>query len=334
MNFSRPLIVSGKSSGARTYRPRKWKVPIRTTGVLKGVRDRNYYLPTQDTNGYAETIFDEMLGMFSMCGVLLNPSDEVLKVLGDVHDYLGLPKGNLTGDIYKLARGTVQIHLRTAIHKARKSGDKVIVHGIKTDRDDNRRYDLLVQPLERNKPETSRLIVAFRRASLDGEGDFTPISAEIARDQLVRQLEDELQLSNEKLQAMIESSETANEELKSSNEELMSMNEELQSTNEELETSQEELQALNEELTTVNSELQANITELDEAKSDLENLLRSTDIATIFIDRDFIIRQFTPAASQFFNILEADVGRVPGRLLLTHLQVTMCWTTPAKYCEA
>src|SRR5205085_1731565 len=95
----------------------------------------------------------------------------------------------------------------------------------------------------------------------------------------------------------------------SSNEELVSVNEELQSTNEELEASKEELQSLNEELHTVNGELQAKVEQLDRANSDLANLFESTRVATLFLDRNLVIRSFTPAVSQIFNILPTDRGR-------------------------
>ena len=84
----------------------------------------------------------------------------------------------------------------------------------------------------------------------------------------------------------VEEYETALEELKSANEELVSVNEELQSTNEELETSKEELQSVNEELQTVNAELRTRSTQLDRANSDLQNLFESTQIATVFLDRE------------------------------------------------
>ena len=77
---------------------------------------------------------------------------------------------------------------------------------------------------------------------------------------------------------------TTLEELETTNEELQSANEEYQSTNEELETSKEELQSFNEELETVNAELNRKVAELDHANSDLQNLLNSTQIATIFLD--------------------------------------------------
>jgi two-component system CheB/CheR fusion protein len=99
------------------------------------------------------------------------------------------------------------------------------------------------------------------------------------------------------------------EELKSSNEELQSMNEELQSTNEEMETAKEELQSVNEELHTINTELNAKVEELDRAHADLRNVFESTQIATIFLDRNLGIRSFTPAVAGLFNLISSDRGR-------------------------
>jgi two-component system, chemotaxis family, CheB/CheR fusion protein len=122
-------------------------------------------------------------------------------------------------------------------------------------------------------------------------------------------LEQELRDTRDRLQSMMEEYETALEELKSSNEELVSVNEELQSTNEELEASKEEMQSLNEEMHTINGELAAKVEALDLANSDLQNLFESTRVATIFLDNTLVIRSFTPAASDVFNILPSDRGR-------------------------
>lgn len=108
---------------------------------------------------------------------------------------------------------------------------------------------------------------------------------------------------------MIEEYETALEELKSSNEELVSVNEELQSSNEEMEASKEELVSLNEELHTVNAELNGKIEELDRTNGDLKNLFESTSVATVFLDRKRLIRSFTPAMVNIFNIRHVDRGR-------------------------
>jgi two-component system CheB/CheR fusion protein len=107
----------------------------------------------------------------------------------------------------------------------------------------------------------------------------------------------------------VEQSEASTEELKASNEELQAMNEELRSATEELETSREELQSMNEELTTVNQEMKSKVEELAHANSDLQNLMASTSIATIFLNRDHTITRYTPSAVDLFHLIPGDLGR-------------------------
>jgi two-component system CheB/CheR fusion protein len=90
--------------------------------------------------------------------------------------------------------------------------------------------------------------------------------------------------------------------------EALSVNEEFQSTNEELLASKEELQSLNEELTALNSQLQETLERHRTTANDLQNVLYSTDVATLFLGRDLNIRFFTPA-------LGRAVGRTPDRLI-------------------
>ena len=93
------------------------------------------------------------------------------------------------------------------------------------------------------------------------------------------------------------------------NEEALSVNEEYQSTNEELLASKEELQSLNEELTALNSQLQETLERQRTTSDDLQNVLYSTKVATIFLDTRFNIRFFTPATKALFNVIPGDVGR-------------------------
>ena len=137
-----------------------------------------------------------------------------------------------------------------------------------------------------------------------GECPSSPIEVDadaMAHDQL-RHLEDELCYTKENLQATIEELETSNEEMQATNEELVASNEELQSTN-------EELHSVNEELYTVNAEYQKKIGELAELNQDIEHLLRSTDVAIVFLDRDLRIRKFTPKVAELFDLVEQDCGR-------------------------
>ena len=122
-------------------------------------------------------------------------------------------------------------------------------------------------------------------------------------------MEKELQHTREEMQSTLEEMQTSQEELKSSNEELQSTNEELQSTNEELTTSKEEMQSLNEELQTVNAELQSKVDEFSRVNNDMKNLLNSTDIATLFLDKELNIRRFTNQATKIFKLIKSDIGR-------------------------
>ena len=123
------------------------------------------------------------------------------------------------------------------------------------------------------------------------------------------ELEKELQHAREQMQNTLEEMQTSQEELKSTNEELQSTNEELQSTNEELTTSKEEMQILNEELQTVNAELLSKVDDFSRVNNDMKNLLNSTDIATLFLDKDLNIRRYTNQATKIFKLIKSDIGR-------------------------
>lgn len=58
-----------------------------------------------------------------------------------------------------------------------------------------------------------------------------------------------------------------------------------------------------------NETIESELRELKAAHNDLTNLLRSTDIAVLFLDRDFRVRRFTAAIEKFFDLRSTDVGR-------------------------
>jgi two-component system, chemotaxis family, CheB/CheR fusion protein len=118
---------------------------------------------------------------------------------------------------------------------------------------------------------------------------------------LIRSLQEELNIARHEVQAGLEELETNNEELQAANEELVAANEELQSTN-------EELQSVNEELYTVNSELQVRNREISESKTLLDNLVSNMGSGVLFLDRGLNIRVFTPEFTQFVWLEETDIG--------------------------
>lgn len=191
------------------------------------------------------------------------------------------------------------------------TGRPVTRDGIAVEGDDGRvqMIRLTVSPVKERPGEEPLFLVLFieQGPTLSREEALTHPGAK--PDGATVQLEGELRDTRERLQSLVEEYETALEELKSSNEELISLNEELQSTNEELEASREELQSVNEELHTVNTDLHVKVEALDRANNDLKNLFDSTDIATVFLDKNMLIRSFTPAMAGVFNILPTDLGR-------------------------
>ncbi len=69
------------------------------------------------------------------------------------------------------------------------------------------------------------------------------------------------------------------------------------------------MQAFTEELQTVNAELVAKNDLLSRLNSDFQNLLDSTQIATLFLNKDLLITRFTPRVTELFRLRETDSGR-------------------------
>jgi two-component system CheB/CheR fusion protein len=249
--------------------------------------------------------------------VVINEKFEVVYFSTRTGRYLEPPVGEPSQNILKMAKEDLRPALRAAAHKALTEQETAVYQGLKINTEAGiETLDLRVEPVTTPPSAKGLALVIFEptgaiphAVTVPAQIHETQMDDEAGKDLMIKQLEEQLHITNEQLQSTIERMETANEELKSSNEELMSMNEEFQSTNEELETSKEELQALNEELVTVNAELQNKVDELGQTNSDLQNFLASTDIATIFLDRQFRVKRFSPAMAKLFNLLSTDVGR-------------------------
>jgi two-component system CheB/CheR fusion protein len=258
-----------------------------------------------------------LLESFAPAYVVINAEGEILHASARTGKYLELPAGLPDHNIFSLARRGLRLDLRAALHRAASTRRPVTQANLVVGTNGGRQViDLVVQPLRPDTTEDSPFLVVFRDiGGVVPEHDHgTGAAVEDVKEANVRQLEQELRSTRERLQTTTEELESANEELKSSNEELSSMNEELQSANEELETSREELQSINEELQTVNAELNARVDELSRANSDIANLLESTQIATLFMDRKLTVKAFTPAARDIFRLVESDTGRPIGHV--------------------
>ncbi|GAB6145492.1 chemotaxis protein CheB [Desulfocicer niacini] len=257
---------------------------------------------------------DALVKHYAPPAVLVDRNLEILFYQGDTSKFLKQPEGEPTRNILEQLIPSLRTQTRWLLQKVIETHPPhSIDRSLFTHPDGTREYVTIEAILPSTPPEAKGLILVTFTTGTTHETDIVSPKPDSKKDGSedtdIQQLEDELQIAREELQSTVEEMETSNEELKASNEEVMSMNEELQSTNEEMETSKEELQSLNEELTTVNNELQEKVSELEEANDDMANLLSSTHIPTIFLDREFRIKRFTPAATQVMHLVGSDTGR-------------------------
>ena len=236
--------------------------------------------------------------------VLVNEAGEVVHVSDDAAPFLQVSGGAPTRSLVKLLRPELRASVQTALFQARRDGAPATSGPVTlTVGGEARRVGVRARP---TTPPGGTVQVVFdaHPAAETRSAAATGHDAD-----LVAVLEEELGGAREQVRVSNEEFETSREELRSQNEELQSVNEELRSTAEELETSKEEAQSMAEELRTVNDELKAKVEETARAKGDLENLIVSTEIATLFLDRELRIKRFTPHVRDHFHVLASDVGR-------------------------
>lgn len=302
-------IVSKK---ARIYRrigrsrPGDVAFSIRTAdGTGLSVRPGLFRSASQQAN-LVELCRQLVLDGYAPAAVLINASYECLYFLGPADRYLRIAPGHPTHDLLAMTRDSMRTKLRSAIQQARQNQERVSVYESRRAGDRTEaavRID--VQPVSSGGAELFLICFVDQPARPETAG-ASPVADDVER---VTALERELTATKTELQSAIRSLEISNEEQKAINEEALSVNEEFQSTNEELLTSKEELQSLNEELSALNGQLQETLEQQRTTSNDLQNVLYSTDVATLFLDPGLKIRFFTPATKALFNIIPGDVGR-------------------------
>ncbi len=301
---------------------RKWKIYSRKDAILRPglTRATNarglapYMMTAQDPGqtkmnrgvGYRDVSEKVLLERYGPAGVLINEKGAILYVHGRTGKYLEMRSGEFSGNIVGMARQGLKLELAAALRDAVTKKEEVRHDKLRVKTNGEAQLvNLIVSPITEPSSMKGLFMVIFEDVPEEEKPRTKRKKSVIEQqeqDPRIRELEQELRSSKEYLQTTIEELETANEELKSTNEEL-------QSTNEELETSKEELQSVNEELVTVNSELEQKMHEFSKASNDMENLLSSTDVGTIFLDTGLNIQRFTPAMTKFINLLPTDVGR-------------------------
>lgn len=261
-------------------------------------------------------LIDDLLQGFLPPSVIIDEQMTIIHTIHDMSRYIQLAPGAVSLDLLKNVDRELSIILSSIIRNVKDNDDgipvelKAISIGA---------YPEVLLNIRAFRIRGTYILMSFEQEPVHTRTE-TPDTHAISTEQFdttsryrehIDELEKELQYKNETIQATVEELETSNEELQSSNEELIASNEELQSTN-------EELQSVNEELYTVNSEFQDKIEELTELNSDMNNLLKNTEIGTMFLDRNLLIRKVNEKASKLTRVLQLDVGRSVRHLNYDH----------------
>ena len=255
--------------------------------------------------------YDWLLELYAPTGLLINEMGELLHVFGNADRFLQVRNGLFSNRIVDMVQKDLKLVITSGIERALAIGsDSEFERTVEIEDLDKDNIRLTVRVTRVLNIETHNIFLlitlaekkeSYSERSINSETPPIVENREIYTSRIT-ELEHELRSTGESLQTTIEELETSNEELQATNEELTASNEELQSTN-------EELHSVNEELYTVSAEHQRKIVELTEMTDDMENLLRSTQIGTIFLDHEAKIRRFTPASTKAFNLIPHDVGR-------------------------
>ncbi|MGB3510102.1 MAG: CheR family methyltransferase [Microcoleaceae cyanobacterium] len=253
-------------------------------------------------------VFNFSFGERQVTCLLVSLDNRLMNVFYNEAKLLEVPIGQPNLEVTEMILPELKLPLGTAMHRAQRDKQSVLYTGIKIYRNDSEENvtlrvgynpdnalldEFLIVLLEVETPSPFSLATTSEETTYD-------VAPEVAK--RMSELEYELQQTRENLQAAVEELETINEEQQATNEELLASNEELQSTN-------EELQSVNEELYTINTEYELKIEELTTLNEDIDNLLRSTDIGVVFLDKELNIRRFTPAATTAINIRGTDIDR-------------------------
>ncbi len=259
-----------------------------------------------------QTLADQLvLQNYAPPAVITNETGDIFYVSGRTGKYLEPASGKANWNIFAMAREGLHYELANAFKEAQRKKGGVTLHGLKVGTNGGTQcVDVTVRRLEDSGALQGLMMIVFTDVAAPATTKATGQAKKPdARSPRVSELEQQLLQVRGESRATHEEMQTTQEELRSANEELQSTNEEMQSTNEELTTSKEEMQSMNEELQTVNTELQVKVDELSHASNDMKNLLDSTDIATLFLDKELQVRRFTPQATKIIKLIPGDVGR-------------------------
>jgi len=290
----------------KTHRP--------TYGDFEG--ERLHRKPTVPASRLTETrlqkAYDSILGRMLPAGFLVDYQMRLLHTFGNGGEFLVPQTGRHSDQLTAMIHGDLRAPLGAAVQHCIRNRETVKYKGVTASLGVNREprsFTLNVDLFQQDDSIDKYLLVTFEESDIVGvasnsltSSSITEVDVSAEANDVITALEDELRFNRENLQATIQELESSNEELQATNEEMVASNEELQSTN-------EELQSVNEELHTVNAEFHRKIGQLRDLNDDMDNLLGSSHVAVLFLDKELSIRRFTPRLGELFALRSQDIGR-------------------------
>ena len=300
----------------RIYRALPGRTPIVPTPQKRPVLARS---PDSDGIGKTKPVptawafHQQLLEEYASPSLLVNAEGFVIHLSSRVGEFLHRQGGEPSHRLLDMLPQNVRSRFRILLSRAFSERRMTQAAGLRFEiRGRTQLVDVSIRPLDSDRTDEMAALVLFdeRPTKSRAEARATRHPARKGeRESISNEIERELRELRAQLQTTIEEHEAVAEEARASNEELQSINEEQRATSEELESSKEELQSVNEELRAINQEYRNQNEQLAQTNSDLENLIDSTDIGTVFLDREFRVRRFTPALAGIFNFKPSDIGR-------------------------
>ena len=296
-------IKNGISHASSNGNPKKSMIENKTDHEKKKIRASS---PNPIKQKLQTELNETILEQFGAASVFVDSEYNILQAVGEFRKYANLPVSGFSINLLDMLDSDLKYVVQSTFNKAFKQQERVVYRDVIINHTTGKiGADIVIKPFKDISLEgETNYVITFVEKEINFEKveEVPKISPSNQTKEYVANLENELKSTKEDLQTSLEEIETSNEELQAANEELLASNEELQSTN-------EELQSVNEEINTVNAENIQKMDDLSALNSDMNNLLKSTDIGVIFLDTNFKIRKFTPPIKKHFSLINGDIGR-------------------------
>ena len=243
-----------------------------------------------------QSLADQMLlQKYSPAAVLVNDKGDILYTSGRTGKYLEPAAGKVNWNIFAMAREGLRYELNGVFQKVLQQKEAITLTNVLVRTNGEMQgVDITIQAIVEPEALRGSVIIVFRdvatlpQAKVSGKARRSTAGVLVQMERELEQARQEVRVSRDEMQIF-------QEEARCANEEMQSMNEELQSTNEELQM--------------LNHELNVKVNDMSRLNNDMKNLLDSTELTTLFLDKALNVRLFTTGSNKIFKLMRGDIGR-------------------------